>query len=537
MPLASPPAPSVSSVVQVRRYSWRSYAKHDAYGKRWEFVGTNRQTNTNSSLFSPQKPLVSRVHLLDVIRKIGQQERSRGTTLTVDKFNAHCSKGGKDVASSSHSNRENSDNVTVGNSGNSGVGSHSYKYQEINDKNNSKSKGKQGKGRDEALRLPGPIKGKGMMTSRIHDVTIREQHGKASLDTLVAKQYKHSQVRSRPSDSIGFRKAVQYYNKMAAIITVCFGIIIQLLEGFSCFVLRKLKSTIGNSGRDSVDEGMWRWLLLSVYVLLECLPILWRYKHIIWLMLIIDGLWRRNKALSNKDKGICQLTFRLVIVRYWLRNLLLGNVCEKNDSIRIGNTGDAFVAENVNNVYVCPYSDLWASCPIYLCRDMEILGFLYKIRSFRVLIYLYIRKFLSFRLSRKQASSFLAFPIKLCTLVYFVSKDSLLDRKSYNKYQCINLIGLAPWEKAYIEIRPFSSHNGSDWRELRPLVTPWTWPIKQGIEPWKCQIGFSCLMSKVSFLPCSLLSFSCSCSCFYCYFSYLLCYVLVKGKNSNKYQV
>ena len=67
VPLASPPAPSVTSVVQVRRYSWRSYAKHDAYGKRQEFVGTNRQTNTNSSLFSPQKPLVSRVHLMDVV--------------------------------------------------------------------------------------------------------------------------------------------------------------------------------------------------------------------------------------------------------------------------------------------------------------------------------------------------------------------------------------------------------------------------------------------------------------------------------------
>ena len=203
----------------------------------------------------------------------------------------------------------------------------------------------------------------------------------------------------------------------------------------------------------------------------------------------------------------------------------------------IGNTGDAIVAGNVNNVYLCPYSDLWASCPIYLCGDMEILGFQYKIRSFRILIYLYIRKFLSFRLSRKQASLFLAFPIKLCTLVYFLSKDSLLDGKSYNKYQCINLIGLAPWEKPYMEIRPFSSHNGWDWGELRPLVTPWTWPIKQGIEPWKCQIGFSNLMSKVSFLPCSLLSFTCSCSCFYCYFSYLLCYVLVKGKSSNKYQL
>ena len=280
---------------------------------------------------------------------------------------------------------------------------------------------------------------------------------------------------------------------------------------------------------------MWCWRVLFIHFLLKCLPILWRYKHIIWLMLIIDGLWRRNKGLGNKGKGFCQPTFRLVLVSHWLRNLQLGNVCGRNVCIRIGNTGNEIMAGNVSNVYLCLYSDLLASCPVYLCRDMEILGFLYKIRSFHVLIDLYIRKFLSFRLSRKQASSPLVFPTKQYTLVYFVSKASLLDNKSYKKYQCINLFGLAPWERAYIEIRPFSSHNGPDWRELRPLVTPWTWPIKQGNEPWKCQIGFSCLMSKVSFLPCSLLSFSCSCSCFYCYFICILCYVLVKGKN--KYQV
>ena len=262
--------------------------------------------------------------------------------------------------------------------------------------------------------------GKGMMTSRIHDVTIQVQHGKVSLDTLVAKQYKPSQIRSRPSDSLGFRKAVQSYNKIAAIITLCFGMIMQLLEVFSRFAQRKPKSTIGNSRIDSVDEGMWRWWMLFIYILFECLLILWRSKHINWLMLIIDGLWERNKALNNKNKGFCHLTFRLVIVSQWLRNLLFGNVWRRNVCMGIGNTGDAIVVGNVNNVYLCPYSDLWASCPIYLCGDMEILGFQYKIRSFRVLIYLYIRKFLSFWLSRKQASLFLAFPIKLCRLLWFI---------------------------------------------------------------------------------------------------------------------
>ena len=80
--------------------------------------------------------------------------------------------------------------------------------------------------------------------------------------------------------------------------------------------------------------------------------------------------------------------------------------------------------------------------------------------------------------------------------------------KSHKKYQSIDLMGLALAEKAYVKNRSFSNHKRSYWRELRPLVTPWTWCIKEGTEPWRGQIGFSCLMSKVSLLPLSLPSLS-----------------------------
>ena len=377
---------------------------------------------------------------------------------SVDKFNAECSEGGKDVTSSSHSNRKNSENVTIGNSGKNGIISYSNKYHEINIKNNSESQGKQGKERDEALRLPDIIKGKGMMTSRIHNIIIREQHEEASLDMLVAKQCKPSLFRSRSSDSLGFRKA---YNKIAALLFICFGMIMQLLEVLLHFARCKSKSTIGNSRIDSVDEGMWRWCLFAVYFLFECLSSLWKFRHRIWPRLIMEGLWMGNNAINTISKRFYQLTFRLVLARYRLRNLLHGNVCRTNVVIGIGNTGDA---RDINNVYLCPYSDLWASCHMHLCKDMEILGFLYKIGSFCVLIYLYIGKLRSLWLSCKQASFFLAFPNKLCTLVYFVSKDCLLDKRSYKKYQCTNLVGLAPLEKAYTGIRPF-------WLGLERVVT------------------------------------------------------------------
>ena len=444
VPLTSPPANSVMPVVQVRRYSWCSYAKHNTYEERREFVGTNKQINANSPLFSPQEPLVSRVHLMKVVRKIGQQERSRGKSLTVDKFNAYCEKGRKDATSSSHSNPEKEKDKVFTHSGNVGISENSYKYPEINDKYNSKVTGKQEKGREGKLRLPGSLNGTGEVTSWIDDVNIAEQHGKPSLDELVARQRKQTQVCLRSSAERGYIKVVQGYNKMFAMIIYYFMIVNQVLAGCTHFIMRKLKFNVSNSGKVSEDEGMWCCPLGSFCIILECLRKIWRYKHRLGLLLIIDGLWKRVGAFKNKEKGICQLTFRLVVARPWLCNLRLGNVCKGNVSIRIGNTGNMFVAERITNVCLCPYSDFWASCRIYIREGTEILAFYYEIKSFCTFICLYIRKFLCFRSSCKWASFPLAFAVKTYTLVYFVSKASLLIIKSYKKYQSIDLIGLAP---------------------------------------------------------------------------------------------
>ena len=372
-----------------------------------------------------------------------------------DKFNAGCSEGGKDVTSSSHSNRKSSKSsksMTVGNSGKNGINSYNNKYHEIKIKNNSASKGRQGEERDEALRLPDIIKREGIMTSLLHNTITRQQQQQSSLDARVAEQCNSSFFRLRSSDSLGFRKAVQSYNKIAAILFMCFGIIMQLSEAFLHFARCKSKRLIGNSRIASVDGGVWRCYLLAVYFLFECRTSLWKFRHRIWPKIILEGLWIGNKVIYTIDKRYYQLTFRLVLATCWLRNLLHGNVCSTNVAIGIGNADDA---RDANNVCLCLYSDLWASCHMYLCRDMEILGLLYKIGSFRIFIYLYRGKIRSLWLSCEQASFFLAFPNKLCTLVYFVSKDCLLDRINRKKYQCTDLVRLAPLEKAYTGIKPF----------------------------------------------------------------------------------
>ena len=419
-PVTSPLMPPKPARTERRLYSWRNSSKRE---------------------------VCMYVRILDPLEFRNDHKKESD-----DKVNAECSEGGKDVTSSSHSNRKNSKNATVSNSGKNGIISYINKYHEIKIKNNLASKGKQGEERDEALRLPDIIKRKGMITSRLHNTITQEQQQPASLDARVAKQYKSCHISSRSSDSLGSRKAVQSYNKIAAILFMCFGIIMQLSEAFSHFARYKPKRLIGNSRRDSVDGGVWWCYLFAVYFLFECRTSLWKFRHRIWPRLILGGLWMGNNAIITIDKRLYKLTFRLVLATCWLRNLLHGNVCSTNVAIGIGNTDDA---RDANNVCLCPYSDLWASCHIYLCRDMGILGFLYKIGSFRVFIYLYMGKIRSLWLSCKQASFFLAFPNKLCTLVYFVSRDCLLDKISREKYQCTNLVGLAPLEKAYTGIKPF----------------------------------------------------------------------------------
>ena len=274
------------------------------------------------------------------------------------------------MKSSSHSNRKSSKNsksMTVGNSGKNGINSYNNKCHEIKIKNNLASKGKQGEERDEARRLPGIIKGKGKMTSLLHNtVSQKQQQQSTSLAVRVAKQYKSRHVRSRLSGSLRFGKALQSCIKIAAMLFICFGIIMQLSEAFSYFTRCNSKRRIGNSRIVSVDGGVCWCYLLAVYFLFECRTSLWKFRHRIWSKIMLEGLWIGNNVTNTVNKRFYELTFRLVLVKHWLRNLLRGNVCSTNVVIRIGNAIDV---RDAKNVCFCLYSDLWASC-LSICIEI-----------------------------------------------------------------------------------------------------------------------------------------------------------------------
>ena len=77
-PLVSSPTPPTLPAAQVRQYSWHHFALKDVCEKRREFVGRNRQANCIFPFLPQQDPLVVRAHLLQVVRKVGRSERSRG---------------------------------------------------------------------------------------------------------------------------------------------------------------------------------------------------------------------------------------------------------------------------------------------------------------------------------------------------------------------------------------------------------------------------------------------------------------------------
>ena len=288
----------------------------------------------------------------------------------------------------------------------------------------------------------------GVVTSSVSNTsTLRN----VSLNKPVARQREKTGDSLRSYTEEGCRRVVKSYNKLITFITFYFMIVTSILKGITSLRRCERKTTVGNSIRVSGNVNVQDNQVYSFYTILECLGDILEYKHDSWLFLIIYGLWRRYKVCKNKEKEIWKfintLTFRLVVARPWLRNLLLGNVFVETFRLRVGSTDNTFMAGKDLTAYLCPYSDLWASCRIYLYIYTIILEWYNKFVRFGEYIYLYIYNSCHLQLSCKWASYPLAFAVKLYTLVYFASKASLLMNKSHKKYQSINLIGVSPCGK------------------------------------------------------------------------------------------
>ena len=144
----------------------------------------------------------------------------------------------------------------------------------------------------------------------------------------------------------------------------------------------------------------------------------------------------------------------------------------------------------------------------------------------------------------------------LYTLFYLLLKWINSVIRIHDKYQSCFLVGIALACKASSQVRYILLRFRTNWRELRPLVTPWANGIKESFKPCIGQKQFMPSHAQVSHFPLSLLSPSLLLLCFgFCYYYYYYCYYCcyeyftVKGshkssgygnksghKNSNDYE-
>ena len=174
------------------------------------------------------------------------------------------------------------------------------------------------------------------------------------------------------------------------------------------------------------------------------------------------------------------------------------------------------------NAYIFPFANVYASWIDYFDTYTRNLEFECKIMIFCKLVYLYI---FAFYLSWVSCEWVTLSSVILITLVYLSLKWINSVRRIHDKYQSYFLVRLALTCKASSQIRYILFHYRSNWRELRPLVTPWANCIKESIEPCIGQKWFLPSHAQVSHLPLSLLSPSLLLLCFgYCCSYYYYCY-------------
>ena len=206
----------------------------------------------------------------------------------------------------------------------------------------------------------------------------------------------------------------------------------------------------------------------AFYSVLEYLSDLIRYRLMFMIVLIIHGLFEQYKLIQDENKKIWYfrntLTFRLVAVKLGYVTCCSATFLEMF-GLRSGSIMETLMEEKRFEIYLFPFSDLYASCHSQLRLLIINLKFGKRFEVNYVYIYLYIYRVCHCLSSCKWASYPLDFAVKSYTLVYFSSKASLLVRKSHKKSQSIDLIGLAIVEKVHERNRSFLGHNRSYWRE------------------------------------------------------------------------
>ena len=437
VPLASPPRPPTLPAAQVRQYSWHHYAKNDVSDKRREFVGTNKRTNHGSPFLSQQKPLVSRVHLMKVVRKIGKQERSRGKHLTDIMFKNPPLSGGKDVTSlllpSRRVEGENTPYSVMCEYNSSGISLFDHEYPHINDKYTLERSKVQEKEREEEFKLPGSTNYDVMDDDALNgDVT------RPDVNRLIARKRYVPKKRSLMHSVGSFERSLRACSRTVTFIALLLAIVINVSGGLFNIRLPERKSTVGtsaslplfessvaNSCRDSLFHPILRESSANIH----------GFNEGLWPCLMIETNWNDDKQLIR-----CREVLHNTRIRdkggYGHPGYSHRHPGCHGYAMRIMQSlARTFLAGKRLVTYIFLFADFWASSVFYLDAYTVNLELNDNFKVFYDHIYLYIYDVYHSWVSYDWATYPEAISVKTYTLVYFSSKVILLMIKSHDKYQ------------------------------------------------------------------------------------------------------
>ena len=137
--------------------------------------------------------------------------------------------------------------------------------------------------------------------------------------------------------------------------------------------------------------------------------------------------------------------------------------------------------------YILSHANVYTSWTHYFDKYINNLDFEYETSGFFKLVYLYMYAFDSSWMTWKRATLSSKIATLACnilyTLVYLLSEWRFSVRIIHDKYHRQFLIGLMLAYKAGSQIQYFLLRFCTNWKELRPLVTPRAYGIKEGFNP------------------------------------------------------
>ena len=392
MPMASSPKPSALPAAKVRQYSCHHYAKNDVSDIRREFVGANKRINRVSPFLSQQAPLVSRVHLLKLVGRIGKHERSKGKHLSDYMFKESHLSDGKDMTSlllpgqkADERNTQSSLMLKGTNSSEIGLGDH--KYQHINDKSTLKDSKANKKGQEAKFKLPRSTNYDVINDSTLNNDITRPDVNKAIARTRCAQ--KHLFV-----SKIGYIiSSLSVYCRPVTRITLLLAIIINVLGGLVNIRLSERKSTVGNSSSlflsVPISTTSFRGALFP-YILRELsAPILGIIKRL-WPCMMAETIWNNNKRLIRRREVLHNTRIRdkggYGHTGYSHRY----PGCHGYGQLIMQSFARIFLAGKCLSIYLFLFTDFWASSVYYSDIYMANLELDDNFKVLYDLIYLYI---------------------------------------------------------------------------------------------------------------------------------------------------